>query len=148
MPLILGTNSIKDTGYDVANSLRFNSGSSDDLVYTPSSTGNRRTFTWSGWVKISNIGAGKIFFSAYSGTTTYFNIQFTSSNTLQVLDRVSGSYGILFNSNRLFRDVSSWYHIVVAIDTTQSTESNRVKIYVNGIKKDTYPIDWKKKSDK
>ncbi len=60
MPLILGTNSIKDTGYDVANSLRFNSGSSDDLVYTPSSTGNRRTFTWSVWVKRSKLGAGQV----------------------------------------------------------------------------------------
>ncbi len=92
-------------------SLRFDPTANKYLNKTPSSASNRRTFTWSGWVKISNIGAGKIFFSAYSGTTTYFNIQFTSSNTLQVLDRVSGSYGILFNSNRLFRDVSSWYHI-------------------------------------
>ena len=58
MPLILGTNSIKDTGYDVANSLRFNRGSSDHLTFTPSSTGNRRTFTISFWTKIGEPNVG------------------------------------------------------------------------------------------
>ena len=61
MPLILGTNSIKDTGYNVANSLRFDDGSSDHLNKTPSSAGNRKTWTWSGWVKRANLGAEQTF---------------------------------------------------------------------------------------
>ena len=54
--IILGTNSIKDTGFDVANSLRFDDGSSDYLTRTPSSAGNRDKWTWSAWVKRGNLG--------------------------------------------------------------------------------------------
>ena len=113
-------------------SLRLNDDDSAFLTRTPSSASNRRTWTWSAWLKRGNIDTSGVPFSSYSGSIDYFNIQITSSNTLQVMDRVSGNYPYIFNSNQVFRDVASWYHIVVATDTTQSTESNRVKIYVNG----------------
>jgi hypothetical protein len=141
MPLILGTNSIKDTGYDVANSLRFNSGSSDDLVYTPSSTGNRRTFTWSVWVKRSKLGVGQmtIFKKEGSGSDTNGNgnadylglAYFNSDDTLQVARNQEGDR-VNVKTTRVFRDVSAWYHIIVSIDTTQGTGSNRVRCWVNG----------------
>ena len=128
MPLILGTNSIKDTGYDVANSLRFNSGSSDDLVYTPSSTGNRRTFTWSVWVKRSKLGASQftLFKKEGSGSDTNGNgnadylglAYFNSDDTLQVARNQEGDF-VNVKTTRVFRDVSAWYHIIVSIDTTQ-----------------------------
>ena len=71
MPLILGTNSIKDTGYNVDNSLRFNSGSSDDLNITPGSAGNRRTLTFSTWFKrSSSLGANQVLFSTSEGAST------------------------------------------------------------------------------
>jgi hypothetical protein len=44
-------------------------------------------------------------------------------------------------TNRKFRDLSAWYHIVVAIDTTQSTSSNRVKIYVNGVQETSFATE-------
>jgi hypothetical protein len=141
MPLILGTNSIKDTGYDVANSLRFNSGSSDDLVYTPSSTGNRRTFTWSFWVKRSKLGANQmtLFKKEGSGSDTNGNgnpdylglAYFLSDDTLQVARNQEGDF-VNVKTTRVFRDVSAWYHIIVSIDTTQGTGSNRVRCWVNG----------------
>ena len=127
MPLILGTNSIKDTGYDVANSLRFNDGSQDSLSRTPSSAGNRRTWTWSSWIKRSALGTYQYIFAGGSANTWVafldtdkfqFNIQDNDESTI--------------TTTQLFRDVSSWYHIVAAIDTTQGTASNRVKVYVNG----------------
>ncbi len=69
MPLILGTNSIKDTGYDVDNSLRFNDGSSDYLSRTPGSTGNTKKFTVSFWLKRGTItGADQNIFHAYPGS--------------------------------------------------------------------------------
>ena len=69
MPLILGTNSIKDTGYNVANSLRFNDGSSDYLNQNSISSGNRTTWTFSCWVKLSKISSGSINTVSYTHLT-------------------------------------------------------------------------------
>ena len=120
----------------IANSLRFNSGSSDYLSRTPSSTGNRRTFTISCWVKRSTLTAsGKNIMVAWSGAkgSSSFGsaIYFNSSDQIEVDHDISGS-DYTFNTDMVFRDVSAWYHIVLAVDTTQATESNRQKIYVNG----------------
>ena len=135
MPLILGTNSIKDTGYDVANSLRFNRGSSDTLTRTPSSASNRKTFTFSTWVKRSNVADKQQIFGVEGGNsnTTWFRLNFSGSETL--------NFEMYFDeiiTNRVFRDVSAWYHIVLAIDTTQGTASNRVKIYINGVQETSF----------
>jgi hypothetical protein len=54
--------------------------------------------------------------------------------------KYNGGYEYRFITNRKFRDVSAWYHIVVAFDTTQGTESNRVKIYVNGTQETSFEI--------
>ena len=117
--------------FEVANSLRFNDGSSDTLTRTVSSAGNRRTFTYSGWIKRSTISTGQGIFGQgdYTSSTgsDHFNIRFESSGTI----RIEPS-GFDIKTNALHRDPSAWYHIVVAIDTTQSTESNRVKMYING----------------
>ena len=64
--LIPGTNSIKDTGYSVANSLRFDSGSSDRLTRTFGSGGSSALWTWSGWIKRSKLGSRQSIFTAYS----------------------------------------------------------------------------------
>ena len=134
MPLILGTNSIKDTGYDVANSLRFNDGSSDYLNRTPSA-GNRKTWTWSGWVKRSTLVTYQIPFIAKSGSA-YSAINFVDDQ-LRFFD-YNGAFDSQIKTTRLFRDTSAWYHIVVAYDTTQGTASNRVKIYVNGVQETSF----------
>ena len=141
MPLILGTNSIKDTGYDVANSLRFNDGSSDHLTRTPASAGNRKTFTFSAWCKFSNTSTSLTLFHAEIWSTTPWGlIQRQSDNTIRVrFYDGTNDYGII--TNRLFRDVSAWYHIVVAVDTTQGTASNRIKLYVNGVQETSFSTE-------
>ena len=129
MPLILGTNSIKDTGYNVANSVRLNRGDSPYFQRTPSSASNRRTWTWSGWIKRSNLGTIQTLFNGSDGgypEIFYFN----SDDTIYHHDISGSDYKLI--SSQVFRDVSAWYHIVVAKDTTQSTETNRLKVYVNG----------------
>jgi len=139
MPLILGTNSIKDTGYDVANSLRFDDGSSDYLTFTPSGNGNRKVFTVSVWVKRANLGINSnIIGSSDSGFGNGFFIQFQSGDNLRVGFQDPNQ---LKATNRVFRDVSAWYNIVVAVDVTQSSNSDKIKIYVNGVQETSFSTD-------
>ena len=134
MPLILGTNSIKDTGYDVANSLRFNDGSSDYINRTPSGAGNRKTWTFSIWFKRSNISLAQKIFSVTGGGSNNFECYFNTNDTLAFYHYSSngGVTDSFLGTNQVFRDTSAWYHLVLAVDTTQATASNRVKMYVNG----------------
>jgi len=113
------------------NSARFNSGSSDNLSRTPSSATNRKTWTWSGWVKRSTLGASQDLFNAYNPSGFWERFYFTSGDILEYDNDIAGTDYTL-NSEMLFRDVSAWYHLVFAKDTTQSTEADRLKIYVNG----------------
>ena len=136
--IILGTNSIKDTGFDVANSLRFNSGSSDYLNNTSvDPVTNRLKFTISLWVKRSTLGAKSMIGTVGGDSTNFGAIWFDSSDRLNCTEG-SGGGTLNFITNRVFRDVSAWYNIILAIDTTQGTESNRVKIYVGGVQETSF----------
>ena len=125
--------------YEVANSLRFNSGSSDNLTKTDSSGSSRRIFTYSVWVKrvkLSKTNADMIVNNA-SNESNQFKIELEGSSSgddhdIRIRQLSSGTQNINIKTSATFRDVSAWYHIVVAVDTTQSTDSNRVKLYVNG----------------
>jgi len=130
MPLILGTNSIKDTGYDVANSCRFNSGSSDHLTRSlGASETSTRIATWSFWVKRGNLGSYNIYSNEVEDDNNRGYFQF-NADQLRMVDEAGT--GTELKATQVFRDVSAWYHIVIAMDTTQSTSTNRVKWYVNG----------------
>ena len=134
MPLIIPTNSISAVGYDVDNSLRFNDGSSDYLNSTQT-TGNRKTWTFSFWAKRGNLsGATQGILSALSGD--YDGIHFYFNNTFRIYFYGTSNGQLI--TNRVFRDTSAWYHMVVAIDTTQATASNRVKIYANGVQETSF----------
>jgi hypothetical protein len=138
---ILGGNGVT-AGYSIDNSLRFNDGDSPYLTRTPSSAGNRKTFTWSAWIKRSAIGSSsRRLFSASSSSSVACQIGFDSNNIFQVMDE---SISYILATDQVFRDVSAYYHFVVAVDTTQATSSNRVKLYVNGnqitnFSTETYP---------
>ena len=102
------------------------------LSRTPSSAGNRRTFTLSAWIKGHNaavVGSGYFFTADVSGGSNIDAIGITASG-LQV--SVNSANSGALNSTRLFRDMNAWYHIVWAVDTTQATASNRMKVYLNG----------------
>jgi len=144
MPLILGTNSIKDTGFDVANSLRFNSGSSDYLTRTFGTPTSSKTWTLSFWVKRSKLSVNQFFFNTDGGAEED-RIHFNSSDAFIWFEQNTSSGTVAhLETTRKFRDVSAWYHIVVARDSTQGTASNRIKLYVNGVQEtsldaNTYP---------
>ena len=109
-------------GYQVSRSLRFNSGDSAYLNRTPASAGNRKTWTWSGWVKRSSNSGYQVLFSVNNGNSTAFDIAFNGDNF--------GAYlgtGPNLVTTAVYRDFSAWYHILCAVDTTQATASNRIK---------------------
>ena len=123
--LLLGAGDAAAGGFQVSRSLRFNSADSAYLSRNFSS-GNQKIWTWSAWIKRGKLGSEFRFFDARSGGLQQY-IKFNSSDNLRVLD----SNGTLITS-QVFRDPSAWYHVLVAFDTTQSTASNRIKLYVNG----------------
>jgi hypothetical protein len=136
MPLILGTNSIKAAGgYDVANSLRFESSSTDHLSRSKSSSETSTTIgTFSFWVKRCETGATTSIYSneVEDGNNRGF-IVFDNTDSFYVQDDNSGGAAdTLLVTTQKFRDLSAWSHLVVAFDTNQGTASNRCKIYHNG----------------
>ena len=135
MPLILGTNSIKDTGFDVANSLRFNDGSNDWLSKSFSGAGNKQRQTISVWIKRSTLGSASSIFSVYYTGSTYANFYFNGSDQLQYFNN-GGSYNL--TTTRVFRDTSAWYHILLKLDTKDSTADDRIKMYVNGVQETSF----------
>ena len=136
MSLLQNSNAISTSGYPINNSLRFQSASSQYLSRTTGSVTNNKILTLSAWVKRGTLGVAHNIFSAgliingVSADVDY--LQFTSSNTLQYTHFNGSVYDVSLITTQVFRDQSAWYHILIAIDTTQATASNRVKLYVNG----------------
>ena len=150
MPLILGTNSIKDTGYNVDNSCRFNDGDGAYMHKSPGSSGNQRKFTFSTWFKIGNSTANlTLFATGADGSNRFWIMRHNeSSNNSQIkIDaKTSDSQTIELRTNASFRDSTAWMHLVVAVDTEQGTAANRVKVYINGTQitsfnQSTYPAE-------
>ena len=120
--------------FQTGQSLKFNDDDSAFLSRTPSTTSNQKTWTWSAWIKRGNLGSGQGIFGTDSNTTAnFFLVQWTSVDTMFIQSLVSSSETIRLGTTRVFRDTSAWYHIVIAVDTTQATASNRLKLYVNGV---------------
>ena len=114
-------------------STRFNSDDSTYLNKTPSGAGNRKTWTWSGWVKRSNLSAAyPTLFCAGSAGVSEGSIRFISADTIEFYDYNSGYNAQVFTT-AVFRDTSAWYHIVAVFDTTNGTAAQRLRIYINGV---------------
>ena len=145
MTIIVPANTLAAGGFDVDNSCRFNDGDSAYMHLTPGSGGNRRTFTISMWVKRSEIASNNYLWGVNDGTNPYVQIVFNGNHKLYIND-YDGSEDTQLITTQVFRDVSAWYHIVIAYDTTQSTAANRIKLYVNGTRvtafdTETYPAE-------
>ena len=129
-PLLLAT-AAGAGGYEIERSLRFNSSDSAYLSRTPASAGNRKTWTWAGWVKRSALGARQALFTVF--TSPYLGLEFSDTDTIIVHDSTAPTTLISRQTAAVYRDTSAWYHVVLAYDTTQATAANRVKLYVNGV---------------
>ena len=100
------------------------------LTRSVSTTGNRRTWTFSAWVKRSNIT--QQYQNMFAAGSNNIRINFSNQN-IWVYDYNGSSFDFYLVTNRLFRDTSAWYHIVAIWDSTQATSSDRMKLYVNGV---------------
>jgi hypothetical protein len=126
-------------GYEIERSLRFNSGDSAYLSKNFASAGNRKTWTWSGWVKRS--GNDTLFdgiFAADNSVTNRDNIKafFYNDNDLYNPSRfvIGDGSGAYLRTTQSFRDFAAWGHLLIIADTTLATANDRIKIYWNGVR--------------
>ena len=113
------------------------------LTKTNSGTGSETKATFSAWIKISNFGDDNTIFREYESSGNYISIKL-KSGAIQVYGQNNSSAFVNVKTERLLRDFNGWYHAVVAIDSTQSTAADRIKIYINGVQETalastTYP---------
>ena len=129
-------------GSVIERSLRFNNDDNTRLTRTIGSTSNRRTFTYSFWIKRTMKSAEQyVLYNGHATGVPYFDTRFEANDhQLQFID-YTGSHAMQLRTERRFRDVGSWYHIVIAIDTTQGTASNRAKLYVNGVQETDFSVE-------
>jgi hypothetical protein len=137
MAFLIGGANTESAAYEIDNSLRFNDGDEPDLDIT-SADGNEDIWSWSAWVKRSALKAsGEQFLFCGSGDGSnnteikFQNDQFTYIN----YDASSNNSYI--RTTAKYRDVSAWYHLVVIIDMSQGTDTDRIKLYVNGVRNTT-----------
>jgi hypothetical protein len=140
-----------DEGYNLTRSLRFRSSASAYLNRTPATTTNRRTWTVSCWVKRGRLATGteQVIFSSNNGST-FTELNYLASSDVLRLNLSAGGSAYYFDTSAVFRDPSAWYHIVVAVDTTQATATDRMKVYINGVQQvgtnnspaQNYDTDW------
>ena len=102
---------------------------SSRLSRTPNA-GNRKTWTWSGWVKFNSLGSEDDLFGVRIDGDNQFRFYKTSGDKLDFYNQVSGSVNTRLITTQLFRDTSTWYHFVLQLDTTNSN----MNLYVNGSK--------------
>ena len=144
------------TVHTIDQSIRFNSADSAYMHRTPSSSGNRKTFTSSFWVKFGDLTNCALPFPSVLQNANYG--AFLSSGIIQFFIYYSGSWQGQLYTNRVFRDPAAWYHFVIVVDTTNATPTERVRIYVNGQREtsfstENYPnqnqdTDWNNSGEK
>ena len=132
---ILPANSAS-SGDFITNSLRLNSGDNPKLARTPSTAGNRKTFSISFWQKKADVPNDNDSIIGVQGSDDATNFEVVNHNTqsFQI-----GLYHVnVIRTNRLFRDPSAWNHYFFFFDTTQASESNRFQLYIDGVQETSF----------
>jgi hypothetical protein len=122
--------------YEIGQSLRFNDDDSAYLSRTPASAGNRKTWTWSGWLKPGALGTTRRLFMGSQGPTisSTGDTSFLLDANDQFIFQQDNAGTAIFKTNAVFRDPSAWYHFVAVWNSTDATATDRFKVYVNGIR--------------
>lgn len=129
--------SVSTGDYEIDNSIKFETANTESLTKSQTAS-NRKTWTLSFWFKRTKVDTDLQYtFQANVSSSTVFDIVLNGITDWRISDYTSGSRSLAFYSTVPLRDASAWYHLVVACDTTQSTEANRFKIYLNGVQVDT-----------
>ena len=120
----------------ISRSIRLNAPDSGYLSRTPASAGNRKTWTWAGWVKRSKLGTAQIIYVAFSSVSNYSTIEFYgASDQIRIANVVGGVEKAARLTSQVFRDTSAWFHLVVASDSSTS-----LKVYVNGVEVTAFAV--------
>jgi hypothetical protein len=133
--ITIGTTAKQTSAYAVEESLRFNASNSGHLTRTPTSVGNRKTWSYSAWIKRTVLGTRQSIFSAGTGNLSsapgggaYFT---SSTNKIEYV--MGGGTSCALTTTQSFTNPTSWMHLLIVMDTTQASPINRVKIYVDGV---------------
>ena len=121
--------------FEVTNSLRFN-GSNSSLSRTVANAAVTNA-AFSCWFKRTTIGANQTIYSTQAGNEEV-RIKIHSDDKLDVYHHDGSNYVYRMFTNRLFRDPSAWYHLVIRVDTTNGTADNRIRIYINGTQETSF----------
>ena len=130
MSIIIPANSAVGGGFEVSNSCRFNSASSDNLTLSGSSGGSTTKFTRSFWLKKSTLTVQQYLMDNSGETQIFFKLNANDTVTLGIYASSAYSTELVGNAN-VMRDPSAWYHIVIAVDYTNATQAYRARIYIN-----------------
>jgi hypothetical protein len=118
------------SGYNINNSLRFRRSATASLTRTASFSGTTNTISF--WFKRGELGTRQALFGYTNYSNNALYLQFIN-DTLDFANLTSGSYNATLSTTQVFRDPSTWYHIVFVVDTTNATASNRIRLYINGV---------------
>ena len=113
-------------------SCRFNDGSSDNLSRSTGTPSSRQKFTFSAWIKLSSVSGNRSIFNIETdgNTTLFFMVK--NGDQLHFVDYNSSAEKAKLTTTAVYRDPSAWYHVVLRLDSTQGTNTNRCRLYVNG----------------
>lgn len=122
------------TGYNLSKSLRFRSSASAYLNRTPASAGNRKTWTWSGWVKRGVLSSSSSYslFDVQIDANNWFTLWYRNDTIGYDVSYTSSANRIILQSSAVYRDPSAYYHVILSVDTPNVTGANRIRIYING----------------
>ena len=132
MPFIIPANSAVSGGFNVANSVNCGDTSTRWTGSNKVTSTNQKKGSWNIWLKGTVLGAQGLF-KVYDSGNTGTEFGFDSSDQFFMKEFESGSDVFNLKTNAKFRDPSAWMNILLAIDTTQGTEANRIRLYINGV---------------
>ena len=125
-------------GYEVANSVRLNNADNAYFSQTPSASSGT-TFTYSMWIKRGRIGLNGYLIRMVAADNSESDLVIESDKIrIQEYEGTSGTNKWKYITNRLFRDASAWYHIMYVVDTNNGTASDRVQLYINGVRETSF----------
>ena len=131
-PLLATAAAATAAAANITKSVRFNKDDTAYLSRTVGSGGNRKTWTWAGWVKLGRVNTSRAAVwectDAFSVDNSYGLLNIDTTGAFGFGEATGGAY-----TTAKLRDHSAWYHLVAAVDTTQSTAADRFKTYINGV---------------
>jgi len=138
LPVVFTANG--PSGYNLTNSLRFRSSASAYLSRTFGTPTDPLKWTWSSWVKRSNLGSNGTLIAGVTSGSIYSELRFVSTDILRFHQENGATTVSQIDTVAVFRDPSAWYHVVCVYDSANATTANRLLIYINGVLQTTTAV--------